>query len=207
MVASWPPTSGATRTSVARTMPMMGAAASWCHQIYPPAPAARTIRPSATRPADLAMGLPPLDEERGNHREHEVDDGKRPQSAPVVRHLPQACAQLIDPNKAVDREIRWEYVAKGEHGLWDCFARPGKARQEELRKAGAEEDERRSLGMLEPSTNRLAHEAGCENEDRRQREQLQRLAKRGKAVEARQHDEVERECRKIDHQVGDAAAQ
>ena len=138
----------------------------------PPAPAARTMRPSAIKPADLrlAMGLPPLDEKRGNHRERKVDDGKSPQSAPVVRHLPQAGAQLIDPNHPVDGEIRREYVAAGKHGFWDCFARPGKARQKELRKAGAEEDERRSLRMLEPSTHRLAHEAGRENEDRRQRE-------------------------------------
>src|SRR5262249_28818058 len=149
-----------------------GAGASGRHKKSPPAPAARMIRPSATITPDLrlSMALPPLDEKRGHHREREVNDGEGPQSAPVVRHLPQACAQLIDPNHPVDGEIRREYVAAGKHGFWDCFARPGKARQKELRKAGAEEDERRSLRMLEPSTHRLAHEAGRENEDRRQRE-------------------------------------
>src|SRR5262249_2743197 len=129
------------------------------------------MRPSAIKPADLrlAVGLPPLDEKRGNHREREVDDGLSPQSAPVVRPLPEAGAELIDANHPVDGVIRREYVAASKHGFWDCFARPGKARQEELRKAGAEEDERRRLRMLEPSTHRLAHEAGRENEDRRQR--------------------------------------
>ena len=33
------------------------------------------------------------------------------------------------------------------------------------------------------------------------------LAERGEAVEARQHDEIERERRQIDRQVGDAAAE
>src|SRR5262245_40993141 len=36
-----------------------------------------------------------------------------------------------------------------------CFARPGKARHEKLRKAGAEEDERRALRLLEPGTRQL----------------------------------------------------
>jgi hypothetical protein len=36
-----------------------------------------------------------------------------------------------------------------------CFARPGKARHEKLRKAGAEEDERRGLRLLEPGTRQL----------------------------------------------------
>ena len=53
----------------------------------------------------------------------------------------------------------------------------------------AEEDERRRLRTLEPGARRLAHEAGRENEHRREREQLQRIAERGKAVDARQHDE------------------
>jgi len=38
------------------------------------------------------------------------------------------------------------------------------------------------------------------------REQLQRLTERGESVEAREHDEVERECRQEDGQVRDAAA-
>ena len=62
-------------------------------------------------------------------------------------------------------------------------------------------------GRLNQAPDRLAHEAGRENEHRREREQLQRLAERGKAVEARQHDEVERERRQIDGQMRDAAAE
>ena len=62
-------------------------------------------------------------------------------------------------------------------------------------------------GVLEPGARRLAHEAGRENEHGREREQLQRVAERGKAVDARQHDEVERERRQIDGQVRDAAAE
>ena len=77
MVASWPPTSGATRTSVARTMPTMGALLAGCHSTYPTAPAATSSNPSAMIPADLrlAMPAPPLDDKRGYHREREIDDG------------------------------------------------------------------------------------------------------------------------------------
>ena len=75
---------------------------------------------------------------------------KDPQPAPVARHLPQARAQLVDADDAVDREIRREDVADGLHRLGDRFARPGEAGQEELRQAGAEEDERRRFRTLEP---------------------------------------------------------
>src|SRR5262249_4766281 len=174
----------------------------------PRSAAATTMTPSATMRAGLRLGMraPPLDEKRGNHRKHEVDSGKGPEAAPVMRHLPQAGAQLIDADEAVDGEVRGEYGARGKHGFGDRFARPGKAGQEELWKARAEEDERGSLGVLEPGTHRLAHEAGGQNEYRRQREQLQGLAERGKAVDARQHDEIERERRQKDGQMRDAAA-
>src|SRR5262245_39049314 len=208
MLASWPLTSGATRISVVRTTPTIDGGVSGRKSRYPPTPAAITTMPSAVMVADprLAMQLPPLDEKRGNHRKHEVDSGKGPEAEPVMRHLPQAGAQLIDSDEALDGEVRGEYGARGKHGHGDRFARPRKAGHEELRKARAEEDERRSLGVLEPGTRRLAHEAGRENEDRRQREQLQGLAERGKAVDARQHDEVERERRQQDGQMRDAAA-
>ena len=39
MAASWPPTSGATRISVARTTPTIGGAGSGRHSKYPPTPA------------------------------------------------------------------------------------------------------------------------------------------------------------------------
>src|SRR5262245_52866429 len=136
------------------------------------------MTPSATMRVGLRLGMraPPLDEKRGNHRKHEVDSGKGPEAAPVMRHLPQAGAQLIDADEAVDGEVRGEYGARGKHGLGDRFARPGKAGQEELWKARAEEDERRRLRMLEPGAHGLTHKTGRENEDRRQREQLQWIA-------------------------------
>ena len=42
---------------------------------------------------------------------------------------------------------------------------------------------------------------------RAERKQLQRIAERREAIEARQHDEIERERRQIDGQVRDAAAE
>ncbi len=157
-------------------------------------------------PARLAMRLPPFDQECRQHCEREIDDGQAPQPAPVVCHLPQARAQLIDAHEAVDREIRWEDVTGSLHRFGDGFARPGESSQEQLRQAGAEKDQRRGLRILEPGARCLAHEARSECEQRRKREQLQRLAERGEAVEARQHDEEQRERRQIDRQVGNAAS-
>src|SRR5215475_4337528 len=208
MAASWPPTSGATRTSVVRTTPTMGEGAARRHRTYPPTPAAMRIRPSAMpTAARLAMRSPPLGERCGNHREREIDDGQAPQTAPVEDHLTKTCAQLADADDAVDRKIRREYVTRSGHRRWDCFARPGKARHEKLRKARAEKDERRALRVPEPGARRLAHETGREREQRCEREQLQRMAEGGKPVEARQHDEVERERGEIDRQVCDAGAE
>src|SRR5262249_42808949 len=107
MAASWPPTSGATRTSVVRTTPTMGETSARRHRTYPPMPAAMRIRPSAMpTAARLAMRSPPLDERCGNHREREIDDGQAPQTAPVEDHLTKTCAQLADADDAVDRKIR-----------------------------------------------------------------------------------------------------
>src|SRR5262245_66213978 len=127
MDASWPPTSGATRTSVVRTTPTMGEASARRHSTYPATPAATRMRPSAMpTAARLAMRSPPLDERCGNHREREIDDGQAQQAAPVVHHLTKACDQLADADDAVDREIRREYVNRGRLRRWDCYARPGK---------------------------------------------------------------------------------
>src|SRR5262249_58035573 len=114
------------------------------------------MRPSAMpTAARLAMCSPPLDERCGNHRERKIDDGQAPQAAPVVHHLTKACAQLADADDAVDREIRREYVTRSGHRRWDCFARPGKARHEKLRKARAEEDERRGPRLPAPAARPL----------------------------------------------------
>jgi hypothetical protein len=65
----------------------------------------------------------------------------------------------------------------------------------------------RGLRVLEPGARRLAHETGHEYEQRGEREQLQRMTEGGKPVEARQHDEIERERRQEDRQVRNAAAE
>src|SRR5260370_42502137 len=77
---------------------------------YPPTPAATMRTPSAMMRAGLrlTMHLPPLDDKRGNHRKREVDEGKDPETAPIARHLPQARAQLVDTEHAVDGEIARE---------------------------------------------------------------------------------------------------
>src|ERR1043166_7107089 len=131
MAVSWPPTSGATRIWVMRTTPTMGGSASGRHSTYPPTPAATRMRPSAVMVTDrLAMRPSPLHEERGHHREREIDHRQNPQAPPVARHLPQAGAQLVDAHQSVDREIGGEDVTDGLHGLGDRFARP---RSEERR--------------------------------------------------------------------------
>src|SRR5262245_66612804 len=98
MVASWPPTSGATRISVVRTTPTMGAACSSCHRTYPPAPAAARRRPSTVMTAALrlAIRLPPLAQKRRAHREREISGGEETEPPPVVHHLTQARARSID---------------------------------------------------------------------------------------------------------------
>src|SRR5919201_2341283 len=117
MAVSWPPTSGAARTSVARTTPTLGETSAEPHKRYPPRPAATRTSPSAMIPfpARLTMRAPPLDQRCGHHRKREIDDGESPQTAPVVRHLPEGCAELVDADESIDREIRWKYVTRLQH--------------------------------------------------------------------------------------------
>src|ERR1700722_18546612 len=91
----------------------------------------------------LAMGSPWPHQKCGDDREREIDRGQRPQTAPIVKYLPQRGAQLIDANDAVDGEVRWEDVTQGLHRFWYRLARPRETGQEELRQAGAEEDQGR----------------------------------------------------------------
>src|SRR5262245_27993247 len=112
MAASWPPTSGATRISVTRTTPTMGVLALDGQSAYPPMPAAMSTKAAAMMVARfLAMRLPPLDDERGHHCEHEIDRRHDPQTAPVARHVPQAGAELVDARYPVDCEIRRKNMA------------------------------------------------------------------------------------------------
>src|SRR5262245_51529047 len=172
IAASWPPTSGATRTSVVRTTPTIGGVAVGRDSQYPPAPTASATMPNALiRPSlPLTMHLPPLDQKCRHHRECEIDDREAPQSAPIADELPQGGAQLIDANEAVDREIRREDAADGLHPFGNHLARPRKPGQEELRQAGADEDQRRGLRVFEPGARRLAHEAGRQGEQQGERE-------------------------------------
>src|SRR5882757_10528628 len=139
------------RTSVVRTTPEIGAAGAGRNRTYPPAHAATTMTPSAMIQR-LAMGLPPLDQRRRHHGKREIDECQDPQPAPVAHHLPQARTQLADAHHAVDREIRGKDVPDLLHRLGYSLERPGEPRQEELRQAGAEEDQRRRLRTLEPCT-------------------------------------------------------
>src|SRR6516162_4272265 len=137
MAASWPPTSGATRTSVVRTTPTIGAAGSGRQRKYALTPTTARMMPNPMMRAGLRLAMypPPSDDKRGYHREREIEGGQAPEAAPVVGHLLQAGAQLVDADDAVDREIRREYVAVGQNGIGDRFTRPGKAGHEKLRKA------------------------------------------------------------------------
>src|SRR5262249_51341085 len=154
----------------------------------------------------LAMRLSPLDEECGYRCEREIDDRQNPQTAPVACYLPQASAKLVYAHDTVDREIGREQVVPGENRPRDRFARPGEAGQEELWQAGANKDQRRGFRMLEPGAGCLAHKAGRQSEQRSEREQLQRLAQCGKAVDARQYDEKKRERRETNGQKRDPPA-
>src|SRR5262245_35728798 len=178
MVASWPPTSGATRISVARTTPTTDAACPGGHRRYPPAPAAASRRPSAMIRGcpGLAIRLPPFGQTRRNDCEREVADGEEPEASPGVRHVPEIRAQLANADDGVDREIGREDMAGGEHRPGDRFAWPREAGQEELRQTGGQEDKHRRIGPREPGAHGLAHEARRENEERRQYEQLHRVA-------------------------------
>jgi hypothetical protein len=55
------------------------------------------------------------------------------EAAPVVRLVAQSCAELIDADDTVDREIGGKDHAGNSHRLGDRFARPSKAGREELR--------------------------------------------------------------------------
>src|SRR5262249_29226643 len=124
MAAGCPPTSGATRISVPRTTPTMGASALDGHSAYPPA-ATSTRMPAAMIARFLAMRLPPLDDERGHHCEPEIDGRHDRETTPVARHVPQAGAELVDARDPVDGEIRRKDMAEGPHPLAGDRARPG----------------------------------------------------------------------------------
>src|SRR5262245_49032199 len=143
MAASWPPTSGAIRTWVVRTTPIRGVVRPDGKRRYIAAPAAAVSMNAMTLYScfRLAIYAPPLHESCRRHRKDEIDNGEEPEAAPVVHYVPQACAELVDAVDSVDRQIGGKDHSGGAHRLGDRFARPRETGREELRQAGAEEDE------------------------------------------------------------------
>src|SRR6202023_595859 len=128
------------------------------------------IATMATRLA-LRMSLSSIDGKRRDHGEREIGQGQTPQSEPIMRDLPDAGTQLVDAHEAINREVGGE----------------------ELRQAGCKEEEGRVFGPRETGPDGLPHEAGRQQKDGREREELWKMAERRKAVDAWQHDQIERE--------------
>src|SRR5262249_51252693 len=118
MAASWPPTSGATRISVVRTIPTSGAAGVVRPSTAAPGAAATTASPSTTMSPRLRLGMgPPPGEIRRQDRKDEVSEGKKPQTCPIARDLGQARAKLVDTDETVDPEMDREDGAEAPHRL------------------------------------------------------------------------------------------
>src|ERR1700688_706677 len=141
----------------------------------------------------LRMSLSSLDGKRRDHGEREIDQGQTPQSEPIMRDLPDAGTQLVDAHEAINREVGGENPTQRDGRVGDCFARPCEAGGEELRQAGCKEEEGRVFRPREPSPDGLPHEAGRKQKDRSERKELWEMSQRRKAVDTRQHDQIERE--------------
>src|SRR5690348_7417398 len=104
MLASCPPTSGATRISVTRTRPVIGGDNSRCNSKYPLTLPAIAMTPSAMiRP--LRMRQPPLDESGRENGKAEISDCEQPQVSPIARDFPHSRAELADTHEGIDRQI------------------------------------------------------------------------------------------------------
>src|ERR1700730_9601024 len=135
----------------------------------------------------LRMSLSSLDGKRRDHGEREIGQGQTPQSEPIMRDLPDAGTQLVDAHEAINREVGGEYPAQRDGRVGDCFARPCEAGGEELRQAGCKEEEGRVLRPREPGPDGLPHEAGRQQKNGSEGEQLRKLPEGRKPVETRQH--------------------
>src|SRR5580704_764063 len=155
----------------------------------------------------LRMSLSSLDGKRRDHGEREIGQSQTPQSEPVMRDLPDAGTQLVDAHEAVNREVGGEKPAEREGDLGYRLAWPGKAGHEKLRQAGRQENDGRVLRPREPGPDGLPHEAGRKQKDGSEGEQLRKMPECRKPVETRQHDEIKRERRKVNGQMGDAATE
>src|ERR1700733_77924 len=155
----------------------------------------------------LRMSLSSLDGKRRDHGEREIDQGQTPQSEPVMRDFPDAGTELVDAHETINREVGGENPAQRDGRVGDRFARPREAGGEELRQAGCKEEEGGVFRPREPGPDGLPHEAGRKQKDGGEREQLRKMTERRKAVDTRQHDEIKRDRRKVNGQMGDAAAE
>src|SRR5689334_10841722 len=124
----------------------------------------------------LRMSLPPFDGKRRDHGEHEITHGQAPQSEPVMRDLPEAGPQLVDAHQTINREDGWENPTEREGGIRYCFARPSETGGEELRQTCCKEEDGRVFRPREPGPDGLPHEAGRQQKDRREGEELREIA-------------------------------
>src|SRR5262245_7778067 len=156
MEASWPVTSGSTRTSVVRTTPMIGGPGSAPCATQTAAPATRTS-PTAMRPIRLGLGmdLPPFHGISRDDRQREIDQSEAPESDPVAGDLPDVSAQLVGADQYIDGEIRREHAPQRSGCGRERFARPGESGRKELRQAGREQDDGRVFRTREPGPHRL----------------------------------------------------
>src|SRR6266851_6586529 len=155
----------------------------------------------------LRMSLSSFDSKRRDHGERKVDERETPQPEPVMRDLPDAGAELIDAHETINRGVGGENPTERKGRVGNCFARPCEAGHEELRQAGRKQENGRVFRPREQGPDGLPHEAGRKQKDRSEREQLWKMAERRKAVDARQHDEIQSERWQVDCQVGYAAAE
>src|SRR5580658_8014056 len=137
----------------------------------------------ATRAARLSlrMSLSSLDGKRRDHGEREIGQRQTPQPEPVMRDLPDAGTQLVDAYEAIDRVVDRENSTERNGRLGDGLARPSEADGEELGQAGRKQEQGRGFRPREPGPDGLSHEAGRQQEDGCEREQLRKMAERRKA--------------------------
>src|SRR6202049_527245 len=123
----------------------------------------------------LRMSLSSLDGKRRDHSEREIGQGQTPQSEPIMRDLPDAGTQLIDAHDAINGGVGGENPTQRDARLRDCFVRPCEAGGEKLRQAGCQEEEGCVFRPCEPGPDGLPHEAGRQQKDGREREDLWKM--------------------------------
>src|SRR5258708_24024949 len=131
----------------------------------------------------LRTSLSSLDGKGGDHGEGEIDQRQTRQCEPVMRDLPDAGTQLVGAHEAVYRGVGRKYPTQRDDRIGDCLARPCETCGEELRQTGCKEENGCVFRPREPGPDGLSHEAGRQQEDRSQREELCEIAERRKTVD------------------------